>query len=487
MRNHILVCLVGVMLLGCAVGPDYKRPPVEAPTRWRFDATEARDLANTPWWKHFQDPVLDQLIQIALEENKDLRVASARIEEFMGRYVTTRGNLFPQLGAGAGYTRQRVSQEGVSSIPSSQATFDTYDVFFNGSWEIDFFGRLTRATEAARAELLATEEARRVVILTLVSSVAATYIDLLTLDKQLDTARKTAEGRKQSLDIFQKRFEGGVVSEVVLSQSAAEYHDAVAKIPDLERSVVQTENALSLLLGRNPGPIVRGRRLDALAAPGVPSGLPSDLLERRPDIRQAEQALVAANARIGVAKSLYFPTIVLTGLFGSSSPELSDLFTGPMKIWSFTAPLTLPIFTAGRIKGQVQAAEAAQRQALYRYQAAIQNGFREVEDALVDRVKFEEQLQALGEQVQALRRYARLALLRYDEGYASYVEVLDAERSLFNAELTYAAVQGSRLNAFVNIYKAMGGGWVEAAEKSTPESKDSRPSGAPLGEPSPRP
>ncbi len=475
MRRQVLACVLAAMLSGCAVGPDYRRPAVDVPAGWRYEVTEAKEVANTAWWRQFGDPVLNELVEIALEENKDLLIATARIEEFMGRYVTTRDNLFPQVSGGATAARQRVTQDSVSPIPSTRATFDTYDVFLNGSWEIDFFGRLRRATEAARADLLSTEEARRVVILTLVSSVAAAYVDLLTLDKQLEITEKTAQGRKKSFDIFQMRFDGGVVSEVVLSQSDAEYMDALSRIPQLERAIVQTENALSILLGRNPGDIVRGRHLDELGIPAVPEGLPSDLLTRRPDIRQAEQNLIAANARIGEAKALYFPTISLTGLLGNSSTDLSNLFMGSTKIWSLAAPLTMPIFTAGRIKGQVKAAEAFQQQTLYAYQAAIQNGFREVEDALVDRVKFKEQFEILGEQVDALRTYARLSTMRYDEGYASYIEVTDAERSLFNAELVRAGIQGNVLNAYINLYKSMGGGWVEAAENRVPTGSEEPP------------
>jgi multidrug efflux system outer membrane protein len=468
MHKHVLTCVLLGVLTGCAVGPDYRRPAVDVPAGWRYGAGEARELVNTAWWEQFNDPVLNQLVQVAIEENKDLRIATARIEKFMGSYVTTRGNLFPEINAGATFARQRASQEGPAPIQSAQATYNTYEVFLNGNWEIDFWGRLRRATEASRAELLATEEARRVVILTLVSSVASTYVDLLTLDKQLDVTRKTVEGRKKSLDIFRMRFEGGVVSEVVLSQSDAEYRDALARIPELERAIAQTENALSILLGRNPGEIVRDRRLDELSVPLVPAGLPSELLERRPDIREAEQVLAAATARIGEARALYFPTISLTGLLGSSSTDLSNLFTGPSKIWGLAAPLTMPILTAGRIKGQVMAAEALQQQALYGYLSVIQNAFREVDDALVDRVKFQERLQALGQQIDALRTYARLSYLRYDEGYASYIEVLDAERSLFNTELIHASVHGNLLNSFINIYKAMGGGWVEGAEERAP-------------------
>jgi multidrug efflux system outer membrane protein len=265
--------------------------------------------------------------------------------------------------------------------------------------------------------------------------------------------------------LFQLRFDKGIISEVDLSQAESEYQDALARIPDFERAIARLENALSILLGRNPGEIPRGLTIDELAPPAVPSGLPSELLERRPDIRQAEQVLIAANARIGVAKSAYFPTISLTGAFGTASTDLSDLFTGPSKAWNFGVPVTIPIFTAGRIGGEVTAAESVQRQALFGYQQTIQNGFREVDDALADRAKLQQRLQALGRQLEALRTYARLSRMRYDEGYTSYLEVLDAERSLFNIELVYTTTQDSHFRATIDLYKAMGGGWVVEAEK----------------------
>ena len=250
-----------------------------------------------------------------------------------------------------------------------------------------------------------------------------------------------------------------------MSQAESEYQDALARIPEIELAIAQAENALSVLLGRNPGPIPRGLTIDELVLPEVPSGLPSDLLERRPDIRSAEQALVAANARIGVAKSLYFPAISLTAAFGTASTDLSDLFDGPSKVWNFGVPLTVPIFTAGRIGGQVKGAEALQQQALYGYLQTVQNAFREVDDALVDRAKSRQRLQALADQLKALQNYVRLARMRYDGGYTSYLEVLDAERSLFNVELSHSAGQKAVLRSLISIYKAMGGGWVEKAEE----------------------
>jgi multidrug efflux system outer membrane protein len=265
--------------------------------------------------------------------------------------------------------------------------------------------------------------------------------------------------------LFTLRFDRGLVSELELRQVESEYRAALATIPFLEKLIAQQENALSVLLGRNPGPVPRGKSLDQLVLPPVPAGLPSQLLERRPDIRQAEQELIAANARIGVARALYFPTLTLTGTYGVESTGLTNLFSGPSRMWSYPASVTVPLFTAGAIAGQVKVAESVQKEKLFRYQQVIQQGFREVEDGLIDQAKSREQFQAQRQQVAALQGYARLARLRYDNGYTSYIEVLDAERSLFNAELSYAQTQGVLFRALVNLYKSMGGGWVAEAER----------------------
>jgi multidrug efflux system outer membrane protein len=467
MRKRILCAAVALMLAGCmTVGPDYKRPSVDAPAAFRFGEKEARDFANTAWWEQFQDPVLDSLVARALRENKDLLIATARIEEFFGRYFSTRGNQYPSAGGNADVFNQRLSEKGFSRFDGKDNPYNQYEALLNASWEIDFWGKFRRATEAARAELLATEEARRTVVLTLISAVATAYVDILALDKQLAITRRTAESRRETLEIFGLRFRNGIISEVDLSQAESEYADALARIPDIERAVGQTENALSVLLGSNPGPVPRGLALDAIALPAVPAGVPSELLERRPDIRRAEQLLVAANARIGVAKSLYFPTISLTGAFGTVSTDLSNWFTAASRTWNLGVPLSVPLFTAGRIGGEVKAAEASRQQAVLGYRQAIQNGFREVEDALLDRGKSGERLQALGRQMKALQNYARLARYRYDEGYTSYLEVLDADRSLFNVELSYADGQNRLLRALIGIYKALGGGWVEKSEQN---------------------
>lgn len=460
----LLFCL----LAGCAVGPDYVRPTTEAPVKYRFEDVQARDTVNTKWWAQFGDRELERLIGIALAENKSVLIAAARVEEFYGRYGVQRGQQFPQVALQAQAGSQQSSRVGTPRIPVGDVTADLYSVDLGVSFELDLWGRLRRATESARADLLAAEENRRTVILSLVSAVATSYVNLLDLDRQLEISRNTVATRGESLRIFDLRFKGGVISEIELQQVRSEYETAQATIPALERQIVQQENALSLLLGRNPGPITRGGVLEALTLPAIPAGLPSELLERRPDIRQAEQQLVSANARIGVAKAAFFPSITLTGLFGSASARLSDLFSGPARTWTYAASLGQPIFTGGTLTGQLLVSEAQQRQALYNYQQAIQQAFSDVENSLVDQAKTREQMAAQQRQVSALGRYAHLARLRYDNGYTSYIEVLDAERSLFQAQLQLAQTQGQLHFALINLYKALGGGWVDEAEKLAP-------------------
>lgn len=468
MRRIIILSLIALALGGCTVGPNYARPTVDTPSSWRMTDAEAKDLANTAWWGQFNDPVLDNLVHVALRENLDLQIASARVEEFAGRYGFVRADFFPQVGANAAAGRQRTTEEtGNTNPPGTNFTLNNYSATLGATWELDIWGRIRRSTEAARAELVGSEEGRRAVILSLVGSVAGSYVNLRDLDRQLEIAKETAKSRGDSLELFRLRFEGGFTSEVEYVQVKSQYEEAMATIPAIEKAITQQENALSVLLGRNPGPISRGKTIDQLALPSVPAGLPSELLSRRPDILQAEQSLVAANARIGVAKAAYYPSISLTGFFGSASTDLSDLFTGPAKVWSYSVPISVPIFTAGRIAGSVQAAEAIQRQALAGYRQAIQTAFREVDDALVDQARTREQLATQSSQVQTLQKYLELAQLRFDEGYTSYLEVLDAERSLFNAQLTYTQNQGVLFQALINLYKAMGGGWVTEADQLT--------------------
>ena len=468
MRRLIFASVLVLALGGCAVGPNYVRPTVDTPPSWRMTDAEAKDLANTAWWGQFDDPVLDNLVRVALQENLDLQIAAARIDEFAGRYGFVRADLFPQVGGNAAAGRQRFTEEtGNTNPPGTNFTLSNYSATLGATWELDVWGRIRRATEAARADLVGSEEGRRAVILSLVGSVAGSYVNLRDLDRQLEIAKETAKSRGESLELFKLRFEGGFTSEVEYVQVKSQYEEAMATIPAIEKAITQQENALSVLLGRNPGPISRGKTIDQLALPSVPAGLPSDLLARRPDILQAEQTLIAANARIGVAKAAYYPAISLTGFFGAASTDLSNLFTGPARVWSYSAPVSMPIFTAGKIAGDVQAAEAIRRQALAGYRKSIQTAFREVDDSLVDQARTREQLAAQARQVEALQKYVELSQLRFDNGYASYLEVLDAQRTLFNVQLSYTQNQGVLFQAMINLYKAMGGGWVTEADKLT--------------------
>jgi len=468
MRRLLLGSVLVLALGGCMVGPNYQRPTVDVPPSWRVTYAEADNVADTAWWGQFDDPVMDNLIRVALRENLDLQIAAARVDEFAGRYGFVRADLYPQIGANAFAGRQKFTEDTGNRVPAgTNSTLNNYSITLNAGWEVDIWGRIRRATEAARADLVGSEEGRRAVILSLVGSVAGSYINLRDLDRQLEIARETADSRGKSLELFRLRFEGGFSSEVEYVQVKSQYEEALATIPAIQKAIAQQENGLSVLLGRNPGRIPRGKTIDQLALPQIPAGLPSDLLSRRPDILAAEQSLIAANARIGVAKASYYPSISLTGFFGFASADLSNLFTGPAKVWSYGVPLAGPIFTAGKIAGEVQATEAIQRQALAGYRQSIQNAFREVDDALVDRSRTREQLAAQGAQVAALQKYVDLAWLRFDNGYTSYLEVLDAQRSLFNAQLDYTRNQGVLFQAAINIYKAMGGGWVTEADKLT--------------------
>jgi multidrug efflux system outer membrane protein len=372
---------------------------------------------------------------------------------------------------------QRATENGFVPLSSGvKNPNDYWEVFLNGNWEIDIWGKIRRATESARAGILSSEEGRRAVILSLVAGVASAYIDLRDADREMEISRKTAEAYKESLRIFELRFKEGFSSSIEVNMIRAEYELAISRISFYGKTIPQLENALSILLGRNPGPIPRGKTLDELALPDVPTGLPSDLLEQRPDIRRAEQDLIAANAQIGVAKSLYYPSISLTGIFGFASTDLSKLFRTDAQAWSWAVPVTAPIFTAGAIRGQVKLAEAQKQELIVRYQQVIQTAFREVDDSLIDQSQTKDQLEAIGRQTAALREYARLAQIRFDEGYTSYLEVLDANRSLFNAELTYAQTKATLFRSFVNLYKAMGGGWVSEADKMTATREEDKKS-----------
>ena len=450
---------------GCTVGPDYVKPELDTPEDWRFRIEDATGTVNTQWWEQFDDPVLDALINQALVNNKDVRIAAARVEEFAARVDITRAGFYPQIGYDGSAGRNATSLDATGDLPAGTSRInDSYLAALNVGWELDVWGRIRRSTEAARAQLLAAEEGRRTVILTLVSAVASSYLNLLSLDRQLEIAIRTLETRGESVDLFQTKYEGGVVSALEVAQIRSEYEQAAVRIPSLERQIALQENNISVLLGSNPGAIPRGKTIDELAPPQVPEGMPSELLARRPDIQRAEQDLIAANAQIGVARSQYFPTISLSGLFGYASTELSDLLQGSSEIWGIGADALGPIFTGGSISGQVRATEAVQRQALVGYAQTVQTAFREVDDALISSVKFREELTAQGRRVDALQDYARYAQIRYDEGQVSYIEVLDSERRLFDAELLHAQSKNDVHASLVGLYKAMGGGWIQEAE-----------------------
>ena len=454
------------------VGPDYTRPEVDAPKAFIYETRDAADTANTTWWKQFNDPVLDGLIDEALANNLNIKVAVANVEQAAGVLTQTRSGLFPQIGYDGTGGRARTTEAGSTPelarlIPNPQTS---YQALLNASWEIDLWGRIRRLSESARANLLATDEARRGVILSLVASVAGNYLTLRGLDEQLVISKRTLGTYAESVRLYTLQFQYGQVSQMQVAQAQSQYETAAVQIPLLESQIAQTENALSVLVGRNPGPIPRGKSIYDLALPRVPSGVPSALLERRPDLRQAEDTLIAANAQIGAAKALYFPAISLTGAAGTSSFALNNLFTGPARVWSYAGQLAGPIFTFGAVSGQVAQAEAAQQSALYNYRYTIQNAFADVENSLVANQKLIEQQVAQQKLVDALSTYARLAKLQFDGGYTSYTTVLQAEQSLFPAELQLASLRASVFSSSVNIYKAMGGGWVVEADRMTADT-----------------
>jgi multidrug efflux system outer membrane protein len=456
------VLLLGSLaaLGGCVQGPDYERPSVAVPDDFRFqDATASFAADEGVWWQSFGDPTLDALVAEALAGNRDLRIASARVYEAAAIVGGTRAQGLPQVGYGASASRQRTSEPG--SAPFVGDTRSSVGGVLTASWEIDLWGRIARETEAARANLLATEEARRGVTLTLISSVIVGYLNLLDLDERLRISEETVAGRKQYVDLFRVRLRGGVISDFEMAQILAEYETTLATLPELRRQIALQEDALSVLLGRNPGPIERPTTLDTIDAPEVPGGLPSELLTRRPDILQAEQNLVAANAMIGAVRAQYFPRISLTSVLGLASAALGGLFSGSARTWSFAGEVAGPIYTGGGLEAATAQTLARREQALAAYELTVQNAFRDTEDALASLQAADESEQIQQRRVSALETGVRLARERYENGYSDTLDLLDTERGLLSAQLSLAGARADRYRALVSLYRALGGDWVD--------------------------
>ena len=468
MRRRICFILQATLLTGCAVGPDYTRPTVAVPGNFRapapLPAPQAASLADLKWFEIFKDDKLQELIRTALQQNYDLREAVARVEEARAGLGITRSQQFPNVGAGGAVEINRLSRDGATPLPptvlrSQNRNFGTATLDLL-SFEVDLWGRLRRATEAARANLLSAEENRKAVVTTLVSDVAAAYLTLRELDYELEISQRTLETRRQSLDLTKSRQAGGVSTLLDLRQAEQLVDTAAQTIPVIEQQIEQTENQIRLLLGENPGGVMRGRALTAQDfPPEVPAGLPSALLERRPDIRAAEQDLIAANAQIGVARAAYFPQLSLSGVLGGQSTQLSSLFSGPHAAWSLVPQLSQPIFTAGRLKSGVKLAEAERESALAQYQKTIQTAFAEVSNSLIAHQRVRESRERQEELVVALQDRLRLAYIRYRGGVDTQLNALDADRDSFQAELTLSQIQLGESLTVVQLYKALGGGW----------------------------
>ncbi len=460
MPRTILCSLVIFGLLasnGCLVGPNYKQPEAPKVETWRkapvgIPPAEAESVANVTWWDILQDPVARDLVQIALKENLDVQIAAARVQEFRARYGVVGSFLYPEVNGGA-----QAFRTDLLPLPDTENVFN---ITASVSWEPDFWGRVRRAKEAALAQFLSEEEGRRGVILSLVADVGTQYFLLQQSDEQLKISQRTLKTRQDFYAIYQARYQQGLVSEVVLRRAEAQVEAAVASVYAFQREATQRENAISVLLGRPPGSIPRGETLAEQPLPAdVPAGLPAQLIKRRPDILQAEQIFAAANAEIGVAEAAKFPNISLTGLLGIQSSELGDLITDPSAAHSLFAGLTQPIFNSGRLSREVDVQRAQAEQARLFYIQTILNAFRDVNDALVAISTLKGQVIAQQKQVDALRIARDLASARYNAGISSYLEVLDAERDLFESELIVTTARAQQLIAYVQLYKALGGGW----------------------------
>ena len=466
--GSILPLLLVAALAGCAVGPDYKRPAVDAPAAYRTAASDTKAPAGTNsfadlgWWQVFQDPQLTTYVGEALTNNWDIKIAAARVLQAEAALRVARSQFFPTVSAGGDLVTARASRNGATTVPSGVDPQRNYgDVFGSMSaYEVDLWGKIRRANESARASYLATQEAQRTVRQSLVSQVATSYLGLLALDYELEIARRTLQARTNSLLLTVAREEGGVAAMQDVAQAKILVYGAEASIVDLQRQCEQQVNALCILLGRNPGSIQRGEGFAVQQVRAeVPAGLPSTLLERRPDIRSAEQQLVAANANVGQAKAAFYPQLTLTGLYGFQSVAFSDLFTSAAQTWQFGPAVTLPLFTGGRLRANLKSTRAQYEEALATYQQTVQGAFRDVSDALISYQRTREFAARQTLCTQANREATELANIRYDGGVTSYLEVLYNEQELFTAELNLAQARLNELLSVVQLYRALGGGW----------------------------
>lgn len=463
-RSTLILSAAAVLSAACAVGPNYHRPRTEVPAAYRFESNPAPDsFADKGWWEIYQDPILLELLKTALANNLDVRIAAARVDQARAQLGATRLQQLPKIAIDAGAQRARTSE--YELFPGQPATFNAFQLQGSLSYEIDFWGKYRRATEAARAQLLSSEYARDDVVAGLVSGVATAYFTLQTLDEQLAITRRTVDARRKFVELTRAQHERGTVSGLDVATAQAQLAVAEAVIPDLQRQIGQTEDQLSVLLGHNPDAVLRNadgelkRMAERIPPPVPPAGLPSSLLERRPDVRAAEQNLVAANAQVGVARANLYPSISLTAAGGVASTALGDLFTSPAHQWSLGGSLLQPLLDPQRSLYQVELANAQKRAALLQYAKSLQTAFQEVSDALIARQKYAEAQNEQQAQVDAERTANTIALARYRVGYSSYFNVIDADRDLFTAELALSGAHLNTLLANVQLYRALGGGW----------------------------
>jgi multidrug efflux system outer membrane protein len=465
--RHVVATAFSLTLCSCALGPNYQRPAIDTPPAYRSEAPEAApvdatSLADLPWWQVFQDPVLKGLIEDALANSYDMRIVAARVEQARYTVGVTRADLLPQASYEGAAQRGRV----VNPLGNDNVTGNQFLGAFQMAWEIDIWGRIRRATEASLADLFATEDVQRGVILSLVTGVAQAYFELRELDLELEIARRTRASFQQTLDLFTRQLLGGVGNKLATSRAAAALAGTAASIPDLERQIVAKENQISILLGRNPGPIARGTLLtEQTYPPDVPAGLPAALLERRPDILQAEQNMVASNALVGVAVTNFLPRIGLTTLYGGQSTEIENIVKGPGNVWGVGGSLLGPIFQGGRLYYSYKGSVAVWEEATLAYEQTVLTALGEVSNTLVARQKFAAARFELEHQVKALQDSVRLATLRFTGGLSTYYEVLEAQQQLFPAENTLARTQLNQLVAVVQLYRALGGGWRAEEER----------------------